>query len=41
MDCLKLILALLLVGILAKALSLTGPYLSIRQRRKHQDERSK
>lgn len=41
MDCYKLILALLIVGLIAKALSLTAMYLSIRARRKQQDEMGK
>ena len=38
MDCLKLVLALLVVGVLIKVASLVGTYLSIRQHRKRQDQ---
>lgn len=38
MDCLKLVLALLVVGVLIKIAALVGMYLSIRQHRKYQDQ---
>jgi len=41
MELYKFILALLIIGFIAKALSLTAMYLSIRQRRKMQYERTK